>query len=112
MHRMALYRKALTFLALPKPCTLRDKRYLGWIRTLDCAVCGRKGPNDPHHVNKEGHGGKGIKGDDTRAIPLCNEHHREFHDKGRLTFAERHGIDYEITIEALNRVYRIRTGPV
>lgn len=89
---------------LSKTIRVIDKKYIEWIRSLNCIVCGY-GLCDPHHVNKEGHGGMGTKTSDDRTIPLCHKHHQEVHQIGRKTFAKKHGIDYEHIIERLNNVY-------
>lgn len=53
----------------------------------------------------KGHGAKGLKCSDLRAIPLCHTHHLEVHQIGRDSFARKHMLDYEIVIEALNKFY-------
>jgi len=63
---------------LPKPTTSRDAQYLSWIRTLPCCMCGKNSPSEAHHSKT---GGTGIKASDYTAIPLCREHHQEWHDK-------------------------------
>lgn len=56
-------------------------------RELPCLICGR-GPCDPHHVRSRGAGGR-----DEHTVPLCEEHHHEFHDIGRHSFDKRYGVD-------------------
>lgn len=63
----------------PKSKTLRSPRFLAYLRTCSCSWCGRKGRSDPAHM---GGGGKGIKGPDDRAVPLCRKCHRYSHDHG------------------------------
>ena len=89
----------------PKPARILDKDYRDWIKSLPCLLC-LFPYSDPHHVNPKGHGGKGTKTDDSRAIPLCNHHHREFHQIGRETFAKKYRIDYEKIIKTLNKLYK------
>lgn len=87
-----------------------DKNYLNFIRSLPCLIClseGRTSSSEPHHIPEKGNGGVGIKTDDNRAINLCHEHHLEFHQHGRNTFAEKYGIDYEKTILRLNVIYGV-----
>lgn len=55
----------------------KDPRHLAKVRRLPCEVCGRPGPNDAHHRTG---GGMGTKMPDTATIPLCSQHHRDFHD--------------------------------
>lgn len=96
---------------IPKPTRVTDQDYLEWIEGLACMICGRfgagykAGVSDAHHINKKGHGSMSGKTDDTRAVPLCFEHHREYHQHGRDTFAEKHDLDYEVIIDALNKLY-------
>ena len=56
------------------------------VRSLPCLVCG--GLSEPAHVVSRGAGGGRFD-----LVPLCRDHHREQHDDGVLTFAERHCLD-------------------
>lgn len=57
----------------PKPQTLRDPRYLAWIRQLACESCGKPPPSEASH---HGAHGTGIKAPDDVAIP------RRLRDRG------------------------------
>jgi len=72
-----------------EPCYVRDKEgedpeYLGWVRSLPCAVkaypfpgstpC--RGPIEAHHPTGAG---LALKAPDRDAFALCNRHHGEFH---------------------------------
>lgn len=92
--------------SFPKPKTIRDKKYLSFIKSLRCCVCGFKPMSDPHHVPEKGHGAKGMKCSDYRAIPLCHLHHTEYHQHGRETFAIKYDLDYEQLIGFLNNHYK------
>ena len=61
--------------------------------------------SDPHHVSLKGHGGMGMKTDDSRVIPLCRFHHTINHSLGRNTFEEQFNLDYEYIVERLNSAY-------
>jgi hypothetical protein len=65
----------------PKRTPWRSRAYLDFVWTQRCAWCGKPGPSDPSH-----HGRKamGSKASDVRAIPLCREHHEEWHRTGSL----------------------------
>lgn len=76
---------------MDKPKTIRNERYLGYIRTLPCCVC-RRAIVEAHHADT---GGVGIKCNDTRAIPLCHECHTVCHTLGKETFQERRNIDFK-----------------
>lgn len=53
----------------------RDKKYLKYIRTMPCSICGSN-KSEPHHI----FGSYGsIKTSDYTAIPLCREHHNIEH---------------------------------
>jgi hypothetical protein len=58
----------------PKPIKYRSEKYLAWIRTQPCLVCG--GNSEACHVRKlKGGAGTGTKPHDFCAIPLCRNHH-------------------------------------
>jgi hypothetical protein len=85
-----------------KDRTPKDPKYLKWIDTQPCLVCG--GQSTHHHWQEKGHGKKGGKCSDYRAVPLCfgpTGHHEEFHRVGRDTFAASHRIDIEKEISRL-----------
>lgn len=65
---------------------------------------------DPHHVPLKGHGKKGGKTDDTRAIPLRHDKHVETHNMGRESFAKKYGLDYELLIAQLNKKWEEING--
>ena len=58
-----------------------NKKYLEYIRTQPCAVCGNNA--EPHHVREqipqEYAGGMGLKPYDLLTIPLCRECHVKEH---------------------------------
>ena len=56
---------------------LRDKNYLAWIRTQTCHVRKDHGTGEPDHGKAWG---KGMKGPDHEALPLCRKCHRDRHD--------------------------------
>lgn len=72
----------LTYKRTPNPSG-SDSAYLAWIRKQPCAlhtvrhevVCG---PSHAHHITV----GRGLsrKAPDRDTIPLCQRHHRAFHD--------------------------------
>ena len=57
--------------------TYRNPKYLAWIRTLPCMVCGSI-PSTAAHI---GTSNFGIKPPDNMVVPLCSEHHylQEYH---------------------------------
>ena len=69
----------------PKPKTkaYRSKKYLDFIRSKPCLVCGRKA--EAHHIGI-GDGGVGLKSSDMATIPLCRFCHTGTHLIGAKTF--------------------------
>ena len=64
---------------LKKVKRFHNRKYLDWVRTLPCCICGAEAV--PHHVKGVGHySGAGMKADDLLSMPLCHRHHAEIHD--------------------------------
>jgi hypothetical protein len=72
----------------PKPA--RNPRYLAWIRTHPCVVCGASRGIEASHTGPHG---LGQKSPDSSAIPLCAKHHRtgndSYHKLGPRKFSRR-----------------------
>jgi hypothetical protein len=85
----------------------RDGRYLDWIRSLPCLVCGR--PAEAHHTGPHG---LGKKADDSTAIPLCTEHHTmgrsAYHRIGCAAFESRFGLVVANLVRLLNQRWKER----
>lgn len=81
----------------PKPVTLRSEPYLAYVRKHPCCLCGAPGPSEPHHWSHHG-GVMGSKVDDYRTVPLCQEHHRHWHDHGTLPGLGRVASEWRLTI--------------
>jgi hypothetical protein len=81
----------------------RNPRYLTWIRTQPCLVCGSRRGIEAAHTGPHG---LGQKSPDTSAIPLCAKHHRtgrdSYHTLGPRQFASVHQLDLESTVRRLN----------
>lgn len=82
---------------VPKPVTLRSEPYLAYVRKHPCCLCGAPGPSEAHHWSHHG-GVMGNKVDDYRTVPLCQEHHRYWHDHGTLPGMERVGSERHFVI--------------
>jgi len=66
-------------MSLLKNKPIRNKKYLDWVKSLDCCFCGGSG-GDAHHILGVGEGGMGTKASDLRAMPVCRECHTgKFH---------------------------------
>lgn len=74
----------------------RDPEHLAWIRRQPCCVafC-NNGDVQAHHLRTAANSGTGLKPPDLEVVPLCGDHHRELHDVGRLTFANKYSINLE-----------------
>jgi hypothetical protein len=92
---------------------VRNPRYLAWIRTLPCVVCGATRGIEASHTGPHG---LGQKSPDSSAIPLCARHHRtgkdSYHKLGPRKFAEAHNVDIPAVVSRLNLrpFIRIETG--
>jgi hypothetical protein len=87
----------------------RNPRYLAWIRTQPCCVCGSKKAVEASHTGPHG---IGQKSPDASAIPLCAKHHRigadSYHRLGPRKFSERHNLDIPAIVRRLNLKPTIR----
>jgi len=81
----------------------RNSRYLAWIRTLPCIVCGVRRGIEASHTGPHG---LGQKSPDSSAIPLCARHHRtgndSYHRLGPRRFAQVHDLDIGEIVSRLN----------
>jgi hypothetical protein len=72
---------------------IRSDEYLNFLRiVMPCCVCSKAPESHAHHTET---GGKGIKCDDTKCIPLCTDCHNEIHTKGKETFYKKHNLHIE-----------------
>lgn len=82
---------------------VRSPKYLAWIRTQPCLVCGSIRRVEAAHTGPHG---LGQKSPDTSAVPLCAAHHRtatdSYHRLGPRKFAEIHNLDLAETVRRLN----------
>lgn len=91
----------------------RNPRYLAWIRTQPCVVCGTRRGIEASHTGPHG---LGQKSPDTSAIPLCSKHHRtgndSYHKLGPRKFAVVHSLDIPAIVQRLNTkpVIRVEAG--
>ncbi len=78
----------------PKPHTYRSKKYLAFIRTKNCLVCG----NPETVAHHEGLGGNMMSGKppDSHTVPLCWDCHGKLGWQGTDTFWKRFDIKFEI----------------
>lgn len=62
----------------------RSKKHLSFVRARECVFCPRPAAEAHHAFRNAGGGGMGIKPCDFLTVPLCREHHRELHKRGRV----------------------------
>jgi hypothetical protein len=87
----------------------RNPRYLAWIRTQPCCVCGSTRRIEASHTGPHGIGQKSSA---TSAIPLCAKHHRtgadSYHRLGPRKFSQTHNLDISAVVRRLNLKPTIR----
>jgi hypothetical protein len=87
----------------------RSLKYLAWIRTQPCVVCGRIGGVEAAHTGPHG---MAQKSPDTSAVPLCARHHRtgrdSYHKLGPRAFERQHGLDLRAIVARLNEKPSVR----
>src|SRR6266478_5391723 len=88
---------------------VRNPKYLAWIRTQSCVVCGASRGIEASHTGPHG---LGQKSPDSSAIPLCARHHRtgndSYHKLGPRKFSQVHGLDIPEIVRRLRRKPMIR----
>lgn len=75
-----------------------------------CIVCGRKA--ELHHVDQVGMGGDRTEVEHIgrRCLPLCRDHHDEYHRIGATAFADRYHVVYTVRIDdKIAKVYKLRS---
>jgi len=84
--------------------TLKEKKHMGKVAELGCAVCRRMGyPGTPAEIHHR-RAGKGLsnRASHMEVIPLCPEHHRGatgLHGLGTRGFARHWGYDEDDLLE-------------
>jgi hypothetical protein len=76
----------MTFVGFKQPRE-KNEKYLNFIRSQPCCICGAINTEAAHiRTASLEHGKRGLgmqeKSSDAWALPLCNEHHREQHADG------------------------------
>lgn len=88
---------------VPKPETLHDPSYLGWVRRCPCCACLKSGIKvwgcDAAHVRtKRNHG-------DELVVALCRGHHTEQHTIGVKSFGRKYQVNLVKIARGLRRWY-------
>ena len=84
--------------------TLKEKKHMGQVAELGCAVCRRMGyPGTPAEIHHRRAGmGLGRRASHMEVIPLCPEHHRGatgLHGLGTKGFSKHWGYDEDDLLE-------------
>ena len=75
-----------------------------------CIVCGRKA--ELHHVDQVGMGGDRTEVEHIgrRCLPLCRDHHDEYHRIGATAFADKYHVVYTVRIDdKIAKAYKLRS---
>jgi len=76
---------------------IKNTKYLDWVRTLECCICGDNTSTEAAHIRTANlELGKDDFGwgrpSDIWVTPLCGKHHREQHEMGdEMKFWAKHG---------------------
>ncbi len=77
----------------------KDAKYLDYIRSLPCCICGDDTTTEAAHIrtasleNGKPYTGMQEKASDKWALPLCGKHHREQHTMNEMDFWRCYGKD-------------------
>jgi hypothetical protein len=98
--------------AKPRRTTVfRCRPYLDWLKERECLVSGEgeyhSYPIDPAHGPSAG---KGLKGTDSGAVPLCRFHHEQQHSIGWPDFEKRYGFSREKEAAAHFALFELLRG--
>ena len=71
-----------------------NKDYIEFVKNFGCSVCGVS-PVDAHHLDTIGMGGnrKNDCVEDFSCVPLCRQHHQEWHQIGDADFYRKYNIN-------------------
>lgn len=115
-HRIAPPSSALTRDYRRPRESLKRPTYLEWIRSLPCAISGRR-PVEAAHLSTAsifyGHPGraKGTKAADFWALPLAPDLHREQHAGNEIDFWRDHGTDPHLLAVVLRMLWEQHVPP-
>lgn len=68
-----------------------DNEYMNYVHKQTCLVCGCHNGIEAHHLRIDNMGGTSKKPPDWMCVPLCSEHHRDYHLRGHEWFLEQVG---------------------
>jgi len=88
-----------------------NKEFIAFIKEFSCSVCGFS-PVDAHHMDTVGMGGnrKSYCMEDFSCVPLCRQHHQEWHQIGDKDFYKKYGINLWKVNYQMNKLMRSKNG--
>jgi hypothetical protein len=85
---------------------IRNRKYLDYLRSQPCVLTGLSGSDfdaiDPMHI---GTAGKGIKSDDSEALPVLHSIHQDMHQRGEVTVLLEHLANNKRLLRDMARAY-------
>ncbi|MGJ8524123.1 hypothetical protein R84981_002841 [Carnimonas sp. R-84981] len=57
----------------------KNPKYLRWVRTQPCCMCGAPADHAHHIISRGNVSGMGMKPADVLTVPVCAPHHNEIH---------------------------------
>ncbi|EKT55481.1 DUF968 domain-containing protein [Providencia sneebia] len=94
-----------SFMKKPKPQRWTNDKYLQWVKSQPCCVCGDVA-DDAHHIIDYGLSGMGTKPHDFFVIPLCRVDHSELH-RDPKEWEKEHGTQIEFFIKLVNKAFAL-----
>ena len=98
----------------PKSGIVRDPKYLLWLRTQRCVLCGRYASPTHDVVPMHKGGGMGIKGSDHDALPGCTKCHAWEHNGAGTFWAMvevNSGLDRAELVDKHRKRFKVVIGP-
>ena len=84
-----------------------NKEFIKLVKTFGCSVCGAS-PVDAHHMDTIGMGGnrKNDCEEDFSCVPLCREHHQQWHQLGDIDFSRLNHVNLWRISYQMNKCFR------
>jgi|TARA_R100000084_G_C4619409_1_gene132348 hypothetical protein len=85
----------------------RNKEFINLVKTFGCSVCGGS-PVDAHHLDTIGMGSNRKKDciEDFSCVPLCRQHHQEWHQIGNTEFEDKYHLNMWKICYLMNKGFR------
>tara|TARA_R100000655_G_scaffold104286_1_gene151378 strand:- start:7916 stop:8188 length:273 start_codon:yes stop_codon:yes gene_type:complete len=85
----------------------KNKEFINLVKTFGCSVCGSS-PVDAHHLDTIGMGSNRKKDsyEDFSCVPLCRQHHNEWHQCGDTEFYKKYRINLWRVCYQMNKLFK------